>query len=70
MVQSIKWYKGHFHKDLSVPFLSGCQDQGLAFNQHKITTTEVSVDSNLEQATDPEADDTVGKEREDIALLF
>ena len=72
MVQS-KWYKGHFHKDLGVPFLSGCHDQKLTFNQHKVTTTEVqllSVNSNLEQATDPEVDDMVGKEREDIALLF
>ena len=68
-----KWYKSHFHKELSVPFLSGYHDQELIFNQHAVTTTEVqllSTDSNLEQVTEPEADDMVGKEREDIALLF
>ena len=68
-----KWYKNHFHKDLSVPFLSSYQDQELAFNRHAVTTTEVqllSADSSLEQATEPEADDMIAKEREDIALLF
>ena len=68
-----KWYKNHFHKDLSVSFLSSHHDQELTFNQHAVTTTEVqllSADSNLEQATEPEADDMITKEREDIVLLF
>jgi hypothetical protein len=66
-----KWYRSRFHKDLSVPFLSSYHDQELTSNA--VTTTEVqllSADSNLEQATEPEADDMIAKEREDIALLF
>lgn len=68
-----KWYKIHFHKNLSVPFLSNYQNQELVSNRHGVTTTEVQLfgtDSNLGQATEPEADDRVGNEREDIALLF
>ena len=68
-----KWYRSHFHKDLSVPFLSNYQDQELISNQGAVTTSEVQVfgsDSNLEQGTESEADDIVWKEREDIALLF
>jgi hypothetical protein len=68
-----KWYKSRFHKDLSIPFLSSYHDQELTSNQYAVTTTEVQLlnaDSSLEQATKPEADDTIAKEREDIALLF
>ena len=72
-VMNSKWYTSHFHKDLSIPFLSNYQDQELISNRYAVTTTEVQLlgaDSNLERVTEPEADDIVGKEREDIALLF
>ena len=72
-VMNSKWYTSHFHKDLSVPFLSNYQDQELISNRYAVTTTEVQLlgaDSNLERVAEPEADDIVGKEREDIALLF
>ncbi len=72
-IKHTKWYKSHFHKDLSVPFLSNYHDQELISNRHAVTTTEVqlfSSDSNLEQAAGSETEDIVRKEREDIALLF
>ena len=76
-IRHSKWFKNHFHKDLRVPFLSDYQlDQELISNRHTVTTTEIQLHtagSNLEQDTasgEPEGDDVVMKEREDIALLF
>ena len=76
-IRHSKWFKNHFHKDLRVPFLSDYQlDQELISNRHTVTTTEIQLHtagSNLEQDTasgEPEGNDVVMKEREDIALLF
>ena len=72
-IRHTKWYKGHFHKELRVPFLSNYEDQELVSNQHTVTTTEIQLlntGSNLEQDKEPEADDVIMKERDDIAQLF